>query len=56
VSNLDSISGSSGLILIVTGVVLVAILITLITGYLAHWVPVAAGIAIGILAVKTINQ
>ena len=56
VSSLESIPGSSGIAAIVISVLVVAIIITLITGYLAHWVPVAAGIAIGILAVKTINQ
>ena len=54
-SSLDSIPGLPGIIAIIAGVVLVSILITLLFGYVIHWLPVVLGISVGLMAVRAIN-
>ena len=55
-NNLDSVPGSSGTTTIIVSVVIVSVLITLVTGSLAHWVPVTAAIVVGVWAVQAISR
>lgn len=54
-TSLDPIPGLSGLVGIVTGVLVVATVMTLLVDSLVHWLPVLLGLAVGIMAVKAIN-
>jgi hypothetical protein len=56
VNTLGSPPGSSGITTIIVSVVIVSVLITLVTGSLAHWVPVTAAIVVGVWAVQAINK
>lgn len=55
-NSLDSVPGSSGITTIIVSVVIVSLLITLVTGSLAHWLPVIAAIVVGVWAVQAINK
>lgn len=54
--SLDSSSGSTGITIIVGGCIAVASVITLTTGCYTHWVPVIAGIVVGLWAVRSISK
>lgn len=54
-TSLPSNSSLPGIIAIIAGVVLVSILITVLFGYVIHWLPVVLGISIGLMAVRAIN-
>jgi hypothetical protein len=51
----DSTPGSSGITAIIVGTLLVSLLITLLFGYVVHWLPVILAIAVGLAAVKVVN-
>ena len=54
-TSLDSNSSLPGIAAIIIGVVLVSILITLLFGYVIHWLPVCLGISVGLMAVRAID-
>ena len=51
-----STPGKPGLVAISVGVLAVSALITLVTGSLLHWFPVALGLVVGMMAVRSINS
>jgi hypothetical protein len=55
VSSLDPVSGLSGIVGIIVGVLLVAAVIQFVAGSLLHWLAVFAAIAVGIMAVRAIH-
>ena len=55
-TSLPSNSSLPGIIAIIVSVLMVSILITLLFGYVVHWLPVVLGISIGLMAVRAINQ
>ena len=50
-----STPGKTGLIAIIVGVLAVSALITMVTGSVIHWFPVALGLVVGMMAVRSIN-
>jgi len=56
VTSFHSIPGKTGIIAIVVGVVAVSALITLLTDSVLHWLPVAVGLVVGMMAVRSINS
>jgi hypothetical protein len=47
---------SSGIFAIVLSTVVVAVIITLVTGAYSHWLPLALGVMAGLWAVKSITK
>ena len=50
-----STPGKTGLIAIIVGVLSVSALITVLTDSVIHWFPVALGLVVGMMAVRSIN-
>lgn len=50
------IPGLAGIVLIVVGLIAVSVLVSLVTGTHGHWPFVVLGIAVGLMAVKSINS
>ena len=55
-TSFHSTPGKTGIIAIIVGVLAVSALITLVTGSLLHWFPVALGLVVGMMAVRSINS
>ena len=55
-TSFHSTPGKTGLVAISVGVVTVSVLITILTGSLLHWFPVAVGLVVGMMAVRSINS
>ena len=55
-TSFQSTPGKTGIIAIIVGVLAVSALITLVTGSLLHWFPVALGLVVGMMAVRSINS
>ena len=47
---------SDGISQITAAVVVVSIIISLVTGQVGHWAPVALGVIVGLMAVKSIRR
>lgn len=52
----SSVSGSSGIFAVVVGTLAVSVIITKVTGSVAHWPFILAGIGVGLYAVKAMNR
>jgi len=53
---LDSIPGASGIAFIVVKTLVVGEAMTIVTGTYWHWLPLVLGIAVGLMAVASINR
>ena len=53
---MSSPAGFSGIAGIVVGIIGVAIIMTFVLDSYVHWLPIIAGIVVGLMAVRSINQ
>jgi hypothetical protein len=51
-----SLAPSGGAAVLVLAVLGAAGLISIVTGAVAHWIPVGAGLAVGLLAISRVNR
>jgi hypothetical protein len=52
----SDIPGESGIAAIVFGVLVTAVLMSVVTQSHGHWLPMLLGIGVGLLAVRSINK